>query len=75
MGLGFRGFLLKFSFFFFFVFFFFWFFDLECVKIFFLVGGLAVLLLLGPKKEEQTDVPILNLLVVLGVFCLISSKN
>jgi hypothetical protein len=35
----------------------------------------VVLLLLGPKKEEQTDIPILNLLVILGGFCLISSKN
>lgn len=72
---GFRGFLLKFSFYFFLVFFYFFFFELEWAKIFVLVGGLAVLLLLGPKKEEQIDIPILNLIVVLGIFCLISSKN
>ena len=73
--LSFRNFLLKFSIFYFLIFFYFFFFELEWAKFFVLIGILAILFLLGPRKEEQTDILILNLIVVLGIFCLISSTN
>nr|YP_010461263.1 NADH dehydrogenase subunit 2 [Heterocyathus sulcatus]UUF92194.1 NADH dehydrogenase subunit 2 [Heterocyathus sulcatus] len=71
--LSFRSFLLKISIFYLIFFLFFFFF--EWAKVFVLIGVLAIFFLLGPRKEEQTDIPTLNLIVVLGVFCLISSKN
>ena len=53
----------------------FFFLKLEWAKLLVLIGSFAIFLLFGPKKEEQTDVPILSLIIVFGVFCLISSSN
>ena len=75
MVLSLRYFLLKLSLFYLLLFFFFFFFKLEWGKLLVLIGSFAVFLLFGPKKEEQTDVPILSLIIIFGVFCLISSSN
>nr|UUF92214.1 NADH dehydrogenase subunit 2 [Premocyathus sp. IS-2022] len=70
-----HSFLLKFSFFFLLIFFYFYSFSLGGAKALVLIGVFAVLFLLGPKKEEQMEVPALSLIIVFGVFCLISSTN
>ena len=75
MVLSLRYFLLKLSLFYLLLFFCFFFLKLEWGKLLVLIGSFAVFLLFGPKKKEQTDVPILSLIIVFGVFCLISSSN